>query len=197
MKLQIVCDWCGKEFEKKQSKITTKNFCSRKCLGAYNGFQKRKDRTQNCDCCGKSFERRERHGNRNKHIFCSIECNAKFRKKHVALNCEWCGIKFEKKVSDINRTEHNFCSNQCCINYRRGTGLSGRNAMTNGTYIHRLLAEKYIGRKLLPGEEVHHLDFNHLNNHEENIIVLTRGEHSALHSRKKVRDKDGKFIKSV
>jgi hypothetical protein len=75
--------------------------------------------------------------------------------------------------------------------------LGGRNAIANGTYIHRLLAEKYIGRKLLPGEEVHHLDFNHLNNHQENIFVITREEHSALHASRKARGQDGKFIKTV
>jgi len=48
---------------------------------------------------------------------------------------------------------------------------------------HRIAAEKKIGRPLLPGEEVHHKDFNRGNDDPENLVVCAnRKEHKAYHS---------------
>lgn len=45
---------------------------------------------------------------------------------------------------------------------------------------HRLLMENHIGRKLLPSENVHHIDGNTLNNDIENLQIIQHGEHSSL-----------------
>lgn len=156
-----------------------------------------KDYTYTCDYCGEQFNRRDRHGTRNKHFFCSHKCAVAFKTKRILVTCDWCDKKFFKKVSDINRTKSNFCCHKCCEDYSRGSGIRARNAKHNGVYIHRLLAEKVLGRELLPGEEVHHIDLNHLNNRPENLTVLNKGEHSLLHSSVKARDKNGRFTKTV
>lgn len=52
-----------------------------------------------------------------------------------------------------------------------------------GKLVHRLIAEKKIGRKLLPGEHVHHIDFNKTNNHPDNLQVMDAREHHILHAR--------------
>ena len=51
---------------------------------------------------------------------------------------------------------------------------------------HTILAEQEIGRKLFPNEVVHHLDFNKLNNSLNNLVVLTRSEHSKLHLKERI-----------
>lgn len=52
-------------------------------------------------------------------------------------------------------------------------------------YEHRLNAEKKIGRKLLPGEQVHHIDENKINNEENNLEVFQSRAHHYLKHRMK------------
>lgn len=49
-------------------------------------------------------------------------------------------------------------------------------------YEHILVAESTIKRKLLPDEEVHHLDLNRANNAPDNLIVLSSEAHVKLHA---------------
>ena len=49
-------------------------------------------------------------------------------------------------------------------------------------FIHRIIAEYLIGRTLLDDEVVHHKDGDKLNNHPDNLQVMTRSDHMKLHS---------------
>lgn len=57
-------------------------------------------------------------------------------------------------------------------------------ATTSGhVLLHILVAEEKLGRCLRPGETVHHLDMNKMNNSPENLIVFaTSGDHTAFHN---------------
>lgn len=55
-------------------------------------------------------------------------------------------------------------------------------------YEHRLVAEAKLGRRLLPGEQVHHIDENKQNNHPANLeVVEDTASHRLLH--RKPREK--------
>jgi len=55
----------------------------------------------------------------------------------------------------------------------------------SGKPVHRHVAERKLGRKLKPGEVVHHRDGNKLNNKRGNLAVLSRKFHSKLHHKKR------------
>lgn len=54
---------------------------------------------------------------------------------------------------------------------------------SSNLYEHRVVAEQKIGRPLASNEVVHHIDGNRLNNHPDNLQVMTQSEHTRLESR--------------
>lgn len=120
----------------------------------------------------------------------------------MQIICEECGAVINQAPSQIKRSEHHFCSQQCHMKNlnrklnpkrmtfevrqkiriaRLGTGTGKSYEKTFGRHTHRVIAEQKLGRKLRPGEIVHHIDGNKRNNDPSNLAVMTQSEHARLH----------------
>lgn len=55
---------------------------------------------------------------------------------------------------------------------------------------HCVIAETIIGRRLFANECVHHKNGDRSDNRPENLVVMTRSQHTSLHRRKILEDKD-------
>lgn len=54
-----------------------------------------------------------------------------------------------------------------------------------GKHEHRVVAEQKIGRPILPGEHVHHVDGDKHNNHPDNLMVMSAQDHLRLHAQER------------
>lgn len=59
---------------------------------------------------------------------------------------------------------------------------------------HDCKIEKLLGRHLTKDECVHHKDHNKTNNDLDNLVLMTRSEHSILHGRNRIKKLDRKCL---
>jgi len=135
-----------------------------------------------CDYCGREFTQEPHLFRRNKHNYCSRPCNFAGRARNrVSIICAQCAKPFRVKKSSATRRR---CCSLRCLNLSKSLGRHidhlgywriGKN------HEHRIIMEALMGRKLGSNEVVHHIDENRLNNHPENLQMMTRAEHNRLH----------------
>lgn len=100
----------------------------------------------------------------------------KFGRYKYTITCEACNELFD----NANSKKTKFCS-QC---WKERNEFISKYDSTNKYNLneHKLIAEKLLNKKLSYNEVVHHLDHNTLNNNIENLVVMPRSAHVALHN---------------
>lgn len=112
-------------------------------------------------------------------------------RKLTDKSCPECGAIFRPL-----RSTSTYCSRPCARKKNGGHNAKPETWWTNSKgYIegriwrdgkqvrvkkHRLVMEQYIGRTLLPNEDVHHKDGDKQNNDIDNLELLLHGDHSRV-----------------
>jgi len=126
-----------------------------------------------CKCCGNPIKWNQ--------AFCSVKCAAEFKKTPIiSVNCEYCGEAFYTKITSKAR----FCSRQCASKVCKNKKLTNKNNYRDK------IRNKYGNQCAICNSfeslRVHHLDENHRNNTEENLILLCESCHRKIHSGPKI-----------
>ena len=114
--------------------------------------------------------------------------------------CLTCGKEFVFIEYPSRKTRGKYCSRKCWRPHNKKGGWIDNQGYhvigighTGKAYLHRLLAEKKMGRKLRTKEVVHHINGDILDNRLSNLAIISHSEHSKIHL--PPRDtKTGRFI---
>lgn len=122
--------------------------------------------------------------------------------------CRRCGVEFERKIARVKNGQK-FCSSVCYgldkrrpfiikNGYKRVICKGHPRANDHG-YVreHILVMERKIGRFVLRGESIHHIDGDKLNNSPKNLILFKdHTEHLKFHwHNENLRKKNGSRVK--
>lgn len=117
-----------------------------------------------CGSCGTEFTRRKKD-----QVYCSAECQReRWRKRGQAPAVR---KRAAKTIGDTLRG-------------RPYTTGAAEYVRRDGDYEHRTIMKRLLGRDLLPGEVVHHLDHDKRNNDPSNLAVMDWSEHMREHVEK-------------
>jgi hypothetical protein len=108
-------------------------------------------------------------------------------KPKIGLDCVECGARFE--VQPYREKTAKTCSTRCRQSHsarfsgepQRYRGNRKTYTKWHGRHMHRVAAERKLGRPLVKGEVVHHIDGDKFNNEASNLLVTTQSEHCKLH----------------
>lgn len=147
-----------------------------------------------CDWCGKPIEKYlcVVHP----HNFCCREHLAKYSSKTAnpegydsLKSYERMSENMSKLNAELNPTRMTDQTRAKIRDAHFGTGHTNCYAKLYGKHEHRQVAAQMLGRELLPGEVVHHIDGNKRNNSPENLMVFSsQAEHARYHKRLKGGD---------
>lgn len=132
-----------------------------------------------CASCGRKFEAYASSRRR----FCRHSCFYEYQHRfHKAPHL----TKYNKLHNKDRMTENVRCKLR---EKRLGNGGEKGYAKILGLAAHRVLAEIDLGRDLLPGEVVHHIDGDKRNNSTENLMIFpNQAEHAKWHAKHEKRE---------
>ena len=98
-----------------------------------------------------------------------------------------------------------FCCHKCFSDWNTGKNhvkyINGIRKRKDGylrysddRYVHRVIMEEHLGRKLESSEHIHHIDGNPQNNDINNLQIMTNSEHRQLEYKIAPKNKKGQFI---
>ncbi len=163
MSVELECKECRNTFTVSKYRAGVAMFCSNDC-SSKNRSKGSSNPPVNAECkgCGELFRSRFKKSTGKYVLYCNIECFRSSRR--VELKCAGCGCAFKRYKHEVEskKPKNIFCSNDCRCNTMNGDKCGGYNGgkyindhgfvviNNNGYFVleHRMLVERYIGRKL-------------------------------------------------
>jgi len=198
------CFRCGKGFQQvkntSNAQWAERKFCTRKCAGMKRDASDKDilfmyKRGRSCSEIAKIVGISSVHAARIVRKYGATRtASERIRISHsreetkLKLSKSSTGRKCSEHVKDILRERvgsknHNWRSGitkqttgYLCFTQSTGNGEHA------GKFLHKIIAEWKISRKLEKGEVVHHIDGNKLNNDPRNLEVMTHSDHARLHA---------------
>lgn len=147
-----------------------------------------------CDYCGAEIERYP--STVFAHNFCSKQCQYAYSSKKTNPD-GYAGYMDHSKASArmsalnraLNKTRMAPEVREKIRQAQLGRGAGVSYEKNHGRHTHRVMAEEMLGRPLLPGEVVHHIDGDIRNNAPENLMVFaSQAEHARHHAEQRRRN---------
>lgn len=185
-KVEVNCEQCGEKFLIWPYRLLQHRvFCSRRC----NALAKRGTRPSNrASLIGQKFGKLtviDEAGCNKGHALwrCRCDCGTSTVASTGSLRygtVRSCGCLTRRRGSDHPNWKQGFHITQ---EGHRETPVLGSTARHRYRAEHRVVAERLIGRCLHPWEVVHHKNRDRQDNRPDNLMVMTRRSHAALHAR--------------
>ena len=169
-KVKIQCAWCKMEIFKYPSQIGKNSYCSKECRNKHlsrehnpNGYAKHPHLSK--------LNEKLNPGRM------TAETKEKIRNTQL-------GSREGKSYEKLNPRKMTAETKEKIRNARLGSGEGKSYEKTYGRHTHRIVAEQKLGRKLSPGEVVHHIDGVIRNNDPNNLMVFpSQKEHANWHAK--------------
>lgn len=183
------CIICGKQDYIVDTKKFPSKFCSYKCYEQWTKWE----RTPNCQCayCGRHMYMKPYRIERAKNgVTCSTYCANKLKSIYFSGegNPQF-GLKGPLNASFKGDAiiHHGYYYEYCPLHPYADVNGRVRQHRLIIERNHHLFDKKYFEVKggmivLKPDYDVHHIDENKLNNNLNNLLILTRSEHTSLHN---------------